>query len=139
MPLMPKRVKWRKPHRGRIKGDATRGNTVAFGEFGLMALEPGWITAAQIEAARVAATRALAGNGRLYIRIFPHKPITATPEETRMGTGKGDISYWTAVIRAGTVLFEIGGADEMVAKKALNRMSHKLPLNTKMARRQEAR
>ncbi len=139
MSLMPKRLKWRKPHRGRIKGNATRGNTVAYGDYGLQSLEAGWITAAQIEAARVTATRALAGTGRLYIRIFPHKPVTATPEETRMGTGKGDISYYAAVIRPGTVLFEIGGAEELVAKKALNRMSHKLPLGTKMLRRREAR
>jgi len=139
MPLMPKRVKWRKHQRGSIGGNATRGNRVSYGNFGLQSLGRGWITAAQIEAARVAGTRALgASGGRLYIRIFPHKPITATPEETRMGTGKGDIAYWTAVIRPGTVLFEIGAAPEEVAKKAFNRMSHKLPVKVKMLKRREA-
>ena len=139
MSLMPKRVKWRKQQRGHIRGPATRGNKVSFGEYGLQSFEPGWITAAQIEAARVSATRALHGTGgRLYIRIFPHKPVTSTPEETRMGTGKGDISYWTAVVRPGTVLFEIGGADEEAARKAFNRMSHKLPVRVKMLKRRES-
>jgi len=139
MPLMPKRVKWRKQHRGTIRGAASRGHTVAFGAFGLQSLSAGWITANQIEAARVAGTRALTGTpGRLYIRIFPHKSVTATAEETRMGTGKGDVAYWTAVIKPGTVLFEVGGADEDVAKKVFNRMSHKLPMKVKMLRRREA-
>ena len=137
MPLMPKRTRWRKQQRGSIKGIATRGNTIAFGEYGVQSLERGWITAAQIEAARVAATRAIAG-GRLYIRVFPHKSVSAKPEETRMGTGKGDISYWAAVVKPGTVLFEIGGADDLTAKRALNRMSHKLPVRTKMLRRRES-
>lgn len=139
MPLMPKRVKWRKQQRGHIKGVATRGSRVAYGQFGLQSLDRGWITASQIEAARVAGTRALHGStGRLYIRVFPHKPVTATPEETRMGTGKGDISYWTAVVRPGTILFEVGGTTEDVARKAFNRMSHKLPMKTKMLKRREA-
>ena len=138
MPLMPKRVKWRKQQRGSIRGHATRGYTVSYGNFGLQSLEPGWITAAQIEAARVAATRALAGTGRLFIRIFPHKPITSLPEETRMGKGKGDIAYWAAVVRPGTVMFEIGGAPVDVVKKAFNRMSHKLPVKVKLLKRKEA-
>jgi large subunit ribosomal protein L16 len=136
---MPKRVKWRKQQRGQIRGIATRGQTVAYGSFGLQSLGAGWITANQIEAARVAGTRALHGStGRLYIRVFPHKPVSATPEETRMGTGKGDVSYWTAVVRPGSILFEVGGAPEDVARKAFNRMSHKLPVKTKLLRRREA-
>ena len=139
MPLMPKRVKWRKQQRGSIGAVATRGHTVAYGSHGLQSLERGWVTAAQIEAARVSGTRALHGSaGRLYIRVFPHKPITATAEETRMGTGKGDIAYWAAVVRPGTILFEIGGAPDEVARKAFNRMSHKLPVKTKLLRRREA-
>ena len=140
MPLMPKRVKWRKQQRGTIRGNANRGKTVAYGQFGLQSLEAAWITAAQIEAARVAGTRALSESaGRLFIRVFPHKPVTATPEETRMGTGKGDIAYWAAVIRPGTMLFEVGGAPEALARKAFNRMSHKLPVRVKMLARREAR
>ena len=128
MPLMPKRVRWRKQQRGSVRGHATRGHTIAYGEYGVQSLGAAWLTAAQIEAARVAATRALHGTGgRLYIRIFPHKPVTSTPEETRMGTGKGDIEYWTAVVRPGTVLFEVGGANEEAARKALNRISHHFP------------
>jgi len=139
MPLMPKRVKWRKQQRGSVGKIATRGYTVSYGDAGLQSLDRGWITAAQIESARVAGTRALHGStGRLYIRVFPHKPITATPEETRMGTGKGDVSYWAAVIRPGTILFEIGGAPLDVVRKAFNRMSHKLPVKTKMLRRRES-
>ena len=139
MPLMPKRVRWRKHQRGSIRGNANKGHTVAYGEYGVQSLEAAWITAAQIEAARVAATRALhESGGRLYIRIFPHKPVTATPEETRMGTGKGDIDYWAAVVKPGTVLFEVGGAEEEVARKALNRISHKLPVKVKMLKRRMA-
>ncbi|MHC4340940.1 MAG: 50S ribosomal protein L16 [Planctomycetota bacterium] len=139
MPLMPKRVRWRKQQRGSVRGNATRGHTIAYGEYGVQSLSAAWITAAQIEAARVAATRALHGTGgRLYIRVFPHKPVTSTPEETRMGTGKGDIDYWTAVVRPGTVLFEVGGANEEAARKALNRISHKLPVKVKMLRRRRA-
>jgi large subunit ribosomal protein L16 len=136
---MPKRVRWRKQQRGSVRGNATRGHTIAYGEFGVQSLSAAWITAAQIEAARVAATRALHGTGgRLYIRVFPHKPVTSTPEETRMGTGKGDIDYWTAVVRPGTVLFEVGGAKEEAARKALNRISHKLPVKVKMLKRRRA-
>ena len=136
MSLMPKRVKWRKQQRGSVRGNATKGNYVAYGEYGVQSLEAGWITAAQIEASRVAATRALAGSGaKLFIRIFPHKPVTSTPEETRMGKGKGDINYWCAVVKPGTVLFEVGGVDEERAKKALNRIAHKVPVNVKMLKR----
>lgn len=139
MPLMPKRVRWRKQQRGTVKGPATKGHTVAYGDYGLQSLEAAWITAAQIESARVAATRALHNTGgRLFIRVFPHKPVTATPEETRMGTGKGDIEYWAAVVKPGTILFEVGGAGEPAARKALNRMSHKLPVKTKMLKRKES-
>jgi len=139
MPLMPKRVRWRKHQRGTIKGNAGKGNTVAYGDYGIQSLGAAWITAAQIEAARVAGTRALHGSaGRLYIRIFPHKPVTSTPEETRMGTGKGDIEYWAAVVKPGTVLFEVGGAPEAVARKSLNRISHKLPVRVKMAHRRRS-
>ena len=136
MSLMPKRVKWRKQQRGSVRGNANKGNYVAYGEYGVQSLEAGWITAAQIEAARVAATRSLAGSGaKLFIRIFPHKPVTSTPEETRMGKGKGDINYWCAVVKPGTVLFEVGGVDEESAKKALNRIAHKVPVNVKMLKR----
>ena len=139
MPLMPKRVKWRKQQRGSVRGKANKGHYIAYGDFGVQSLEAGWITAAQIEAARVAATRALAGLGaKLYIRIFPHKPVTATPEETRMGKGKGDINYWCAVVKPGTVLFEVGGVNEEQAKRALNRIAHKVPVNVKMLKRRPA-
>ncbi|MCZ6574614.1 MAG: 50S ribosomal protein L16 [Planctomycetota bacterium] len=138
MALMPKRVRWRKQQRGSIRGIATRGNTVAFGDWGIQSLEAAWLTAAQIEAARVAGTRRLGTVGKLFIRIFPHKPVTATPAETRMGTGKGEPSYWAAVVRPGTVLFEVGGVPADVAKLALNRISHKLPIRCKLlARRHE--
>jgi large subunit ribosomal protein L16 len=136
---MPKRVKWRKVQRGRVKGNASKGHTIAYGEYGVQALQAGWLTAQQIESARVAATRALAGTGgRLFIRVFPHKPVTAQPEETRMGKGKGDISYWAAVVKPGTVIFEVGGAPHDDAKKALNRISHKLPVKVKMLTRKVA-
>lgn len=139
MSLMPKRVRWRKHQRGSIRGNANKGHTIAYGDYGVQSLAAAWISAAQIEAARVAATRALHDSGgRLYIRIFPHKPITSTPEETRMGTGKGDIDYWAAVVKPGTVLFEVGGAEEEVAKKALNRISHKLPVKVKLLKRRRA-
>lgn len=139
MSLMPKRVTWRKQQRGSVRGHATRGHYVAFGEFGVQSLEAGWITAAQIEAARVAGTRALGTSGaRIFIRIFPHKPVTAMPEETRMGKGKGDVSYWAAVVKPGTVLFEVGGAPVELAKAALNRIAHKLPLKVKLLHRRHA-
>ncbi|MEY2983319.1 MAG: 50S ribosomal protein L16 [Planctomycetota bacterium] len=129
--MMPKRVKWRKQQRGRIRGNATRGATVAFGEFGLQALEPGWIPSRTIEAARIACSRG-APEAKIWIRIFPHKSVTSTPAETRLGTGKGDVDYWTAVVKPGTVLFEIGGVSADVAKKAFNRVAHKLPVKVRM-------
>jgi large subunit ribosomal protein L16 len=135
MAMMPKRVKYRKSQRGVIRGLASRGTTVKFGEFGLMSLDPGWIGARQIEAGRVAATHFLGNEGKVYIRIFPHKPISAKPAETRMGTGKGEPEYYAAVIRPGMVLFEIGGIPEDTARQALNRIAHKLPLKTKLVRR----
>lgn len=136
MPLMPKRVKHRKSQRGRVRGNATRGNTVAFGEFGLQSLEPGWITARQIEAGRVAATHFLAREGKLYLRIFPDKPISAKPLETRMGKGKGEPSHWVAVVKPGTVIYELGGVPEDVARQALNRSARKLPMRSRfLARR----
>ena len=139
MPLMPKRVRWRKQQRGSVKGHATKGHTIAYGDYGVQSLAVGWITAQQIEAARVAATRALHGTGgRLFIRVFPHKPITSTPEETRMGTGKGDVDYWAAVVKPGTVLFEVGGTDLTSARRALNRISHKLPVKVKLLQRKKA-
>lgn len=132
--LMPKRVKYRKKMRGVIRGRATSGNTVAFGEWGLQSLEPGWITARSIEAGRVAGTRA-APEGRVWIRIFPHHSVTSTPAETRLGTGKGDIEYWCAVVKPGTILFEIGSVTEPVARLALNRMAHKLPVKCRLVQR----
>lgn len=135
MAMMPKRVKYRKQQRGRIKGKAHRGNEVAFGEYGLQALEPGWITARQIEAARIACNQVFRGEGRTWIRIFPHKPVTATPAETRMGKGKGEVDFWAAVVREGTILYEVGGIPEPVAKLALLRAAHKLPVRCRFARR----
>ena len=135
MPLMPKRVKFRKSQRGRIRGKATRGNTVAYGDFGLQALEAGWITARQIEAGRVGATHFLAREGKLYMRIFPHKPISAKPLETRMGKGKGEPSHWVAVVKPGAVLYELGGVPEDIAKQALNRTARKMPIRTRFVRR----
>lgn len=132
--LMPKRVKYRKHHRGRIRGVATRCNTVAFGEFGLQALEPAWIPARTIEAGRIAATRA-APEAKVLIRIFPQKSVSSKPAETRQGTGKGDVDYWTAVVKPGTVLYELGGCTEDVAKKAFNRVAHKLPVKVRMIHR----
>ncbi|MCB9883117.1 MAG: 50S ribosomal protein L16 [Planctomycetes bacterium] len=134
MAMMPKRVKWRKQQRGKIKGNATRGNRVSFGEFGLQALEPGWISARQIEAGRVAAVRA-ASEGKLWIRIFPHKPITSLPAETRMGKGKGEPEFWAAVVKPGTVLYELGGVTEDVARRAFNRVAHKMPIAVKVVKR----
>ncbi|MHC5037462.1 MAG: 50S ribosomal protein L16 [Planctomycetota bacterium] len=135
MPLMPKRVKYRKTQRGRIKGKASRGNTVEFGEAGLQALGPAFITAQQIEAGRVAATRFLQHEGRVFIRIFPHKPVTGTPAETRMGKGKGEVEYWAAAVKPGTILFEIGGVSEEIARQALARIAHKMPVKTRLATR----
>jgi len=136
MALMPKRVKHRKQHRGRIRGNATRGNFVVFGEFGLQVLQKGWLSAQQIEAGRVAATHFLHGEGRIFIRVFPDKPITGKPAETRMGKGKGEPEYYAAVVRPGKVLYEIGGGlPEDLAKTALNRIAHKLPLRCRLITR----
>jgi large subunit ribosomal protein L16 len=135
MPLMPKRIKHRKQQRGTMRGNATRGNTVAFGEFGLQAMGGGWITARQIEAGRVAATHFLHREGRVYIRVFPDKPISAKPLETRMGKGKGETAHWVACVKPGTVLFEIGGVDEDLARDALRRVSHKMPVVCRMIHR----
>ncbi|MDA1193609.1 MAG: 50S ribosomal protein L16 [Planctomycetota bacterium] len=137
--LMPKRVKWRKQQRGKIKGNASRGNRVAFGEYGLQAMDLGWIPSNVIEAGRVAAVRG-APDGRVYIRIFPHKSVSSTPEETRMGTGKGEPDYWAAVVKPGTILFEIGGGvDEETAKKALNKVAHKMPIRCRFVRKEAVR
>ena len=129
--LQPKRVKHRKMQRGRMKGIATAGNTVAFGEFGLKALEPGWITARQIEAARRTITHHLKRGGKVWIRIFPDKVVTAKPAETRMGSGKGSPDHWVAVVKPGRVMFEIGGVREELAREALRLASHKLPIDVK--------
>ncbi len=130
--LMPKRVKHRKQFRGRMKGKAQRGNTLAYGEYGLVAMEPHWVTSQQIEAARIALTRYTKRGGQVWIKIFPDKPVTAKPAETRMGSGKGAPEYWVAVVKPGRVLFEIAGVSEDVAREALRLASHKLPLKTKL-------
>ena len=135
MPQMPKRVKFRKNQRGKVKGNAMRGNFVAFGEFGLQALEPGRISAQTIEAGRVVASQAVKGGGKLYIRIFPHKSVTSIPAETRMGKGKGEVEYWAAVVKPGTVLFEIGGVSEELARATLARVSYKLPVHCRFIAR----
>ena len=132
--LMPKRTKYRKQHRGRIRGVASRGNEVAFGEYGLQAIEPGWLPSRVIEAARVAATRN-APEGKLWIRVFPHKSVSKKPAETRQGTGKGDIEFWAAVIKPGAILYELDGVDADTARKAFNRVAHKLPIKVRMVRR----
>lgn len=129
--LMPKRVKYRRVHRGRMKGVATKGNTVSYGEYGIVALEPGWITSNQIEAARIAMTRSVKRGGKVYIKIFPHKPVTKKPAEVRMGSGKGAPEYWVAVVKPGRVLFEIGDVTEEQAKEAMRLAGHKLPIKTK--------
>lgn len=135
MALMPKRTKFRRAHRGRLKGLATRCQDVAFGEFGLQALDAGWITGRQIEAGRIACNRVTAGAGKLWIRVFPHKPISGKPAETRMGKGKGDVEYWAAEIRPGTVLYELGNITEDKAKIAFKRVAHKMPIKVRMIRR----
>lgn len=135
MALAPKRLKYRKPQRGVVKGNATQGNDVAFGEYGLQALEAAWLNANQIEACRIAANHFLHGEGKVFIRIFPHKCVTATPMETRQGKGKGEPTYYMAVVKPGTVLFEIGGIPKDIAKEALNRMARKLPLRVKLVER----
>ena len=135
MALMPKRIKHRKQMRGRIRGHATRGNTVSFGEYGLQSKDPGWITGRQIEAGRGAAPHFRHREGKVYIRIFPDKPISSKPLETRMGKGKGEPEAWVAVVRPGTVLFEIGGVDEVTAKGALRRIAAKMPVRCRMVYR----
>jgi large subunit ribosomal protein L16 len=133
--LMPKRVKFRKTQRGRMKGKATRGALVSFGDFGLKAIQPGWITQRQIEASRVALTRMMKREGKVWIRIFPDKPVTKKPAETRMGSGKGSPEYWVAVIKPGRVLFELGGVNRATAEEALRLAAHKLPIKTKIVSR----
>ena len=133
--LLPKRVKYRRQHRGRMKGAAHKGNFVAYGDFGLQALEPSWITSNQIEAARIAMTRYIKRGGQVWIQIFPDKPITAKPAETRMGSGKGSPEYWVAVVKPGRVLFEMNGVAEEVAKEAMRLASHKLPIKCKFVTR----
>ncbi len=135
---MPRRIKWRKVQKGRIKGKACRGNRVAYGDFGLQALEPGRITARHLEAGRVAATHFLHREGRVYVRLFPHKPVSAKPLETRMGKGKGEPSYWTAEVKPGTIMYEIGGVEETVAKAALLRVAHKMPVRCRFVKRTQA-
>ncbi|MBS1519107.1 MAG: 50S ribosomal protein L16 [Bacteroidetes bacterium] len=133
--LMPKRVKFRKTQRGHLRGNAGRGFTVSFGTYGLKSLEPGWITDRQIEAARIALTRYMKRDGRVYIRIFPDKPVSKKPAETRMGKGKGAPEFWVAVIRPGRIMFEIDGVSKAIAEEALRLASHKLPLKTKFVTR----
>ncbi len=134
--LMPKRTKYRRVQRGRMKGVASRGNKIAYGEFGIQALEPGWITGNQIEAARVAMTRYTKRGGQVWIKIFPDKPVTKQPAETRMGSGKGSPEYWVAVVKPGRIMFEIAGVSEEVAREALRLASHKLPIKTKIVKRE---
>jgi len=135
VPLMPKRVKHRKSQRGRIRGEASRGNFVAFGDFGLQVLDPAWLSARQLEAARVAATHFLHREGKVYMRVFPWKPVSGKPLETRMGKGKGETEYWVAPVKPGMVLYELGGVPEVVAKQALNRAARKLPVRTRFIHR----
>lgn len=133
--LIPKRVKYRRVHRGRMKGLAHRGNQITYGDFGLQALEPAWITSNQIEAARRAMSRSIKRGGNIYIKIFPDKPVTEKPAEVRMGSGKGAPEYWVAVVKPGRVLFEISGVDEEVAREAMRLAAHKLPIKTKFVTR----
>ena len=135
--LMPKRVKRRRVHRGRMKGVATRGNQIAYGEFGIVATEPCWIKSNQIEAARIAITRYTKRGGKVWIKIFPDKPVTKKPAETRMGSGKGSPEFWVAVVKPGRVLFELAGVPEAVAREALRLGSHKLPCKTKIVKKQD--
>ena len=135
--LMPKRVKYRRVHRGRMTGKAMRGNTLAYGQYGLQATEPGWITSNQIEAARIAMTRFTKRSGQVWIKIFPDKPVTKKPAETRMGSGKGSPEYWVSVVKPGRIMFEIAGVSEEVAREALRLASHKLPIKTKVITRAE--
>ena len=134
--LMPKRVKRRRVFRGRMKGKAQRGNTITYGEYGLMALDPAWVTSQQIEAARVAMTRYIKRGGQVWIKIFPDKPVTEKPAETRMGSGKGSPEYWVSVVKPGRILFEIAGVDDETAHEALRLAGHKLPLRTKVVKKE---
>ena len=134
--LMPKRVKRRRVFRGRMKGKALRGNTITYGEYGLVASEPAWVTSNQIEAARIAMTRYINRGGKVWIKIFPDKPVTEKPAETRMGSGKGSPEYWVAVVKPGRVMFEIAGVDEQTAREALRLAMHKLPLKSKIVRKE---
>lgn len=131
--LMPKRVKRRRVHRGRMKGVASKGNTISYGQYGLIATQPAWITSNQIEAARIAMTRYIKRGGHVWIKIFPHKPVTEKPAETRMGSGKGSPEYWVAVVKPGRVMFEIAGVTEDIAREALRLAAHKLPIKCKIA------
>src|SRR5919197_4342977 len=135
MAMMPKRVKFRKSQRGTVKGNATRGNAVAMGEFGLQALDGGWLSAEAIEAGRITAANFIRGEGRLYIRVFPHKSVTAIPAETRMGKGKGEPEYWAAVIKPGMILFEVGGIPQAAARDALARVAYKMPFKCRFVTR----
>jgi large subunit ribosomal protein L16 len=135
MALMPKRVKYRKSQKGRVRGDATRGNYVAFGDYGLQSLEPGRISAQTIEAGRVVASHAVKGGGKLFIRVFPHKSVTAIPAETRMGKGKGEVEFWAAVVKPGTILYEISGLSEEAAREIFARVAHKMPVRCRFVTR----
>lgn len=139
MGLMPKRVKFRKSQRGKMKGNAQRGNYVAYGEYGLQAVEGGWLSAESIEAGRITAAHSVRGEGRLFIRVFPHKSVTAIPLETRMGKGKGEPEYWAAVIKPGTILFELGGLAEAVARDTLAKVAYKMPIKCRFVRRQRSK
>ncbi len=134
--LMPKRVKRRRVHRGRMTGKANKGNTVAYGQYGLVAMEPAWVTSNQIEAARIAMTRFIKRGGKVWIDIFPHKPITQKPAETRMGSGKGSVEYWVAVVKPGRVMFEMSGVEESIAREAMRLAGHKLPMKTKFVKKE---
>ena len=135
--LMPKRVKFRRVQRGRMKGKASRGNTLAYGKYGLVATEPAWISSVQIEAARIAMTRYIKRGGEVWIKIFPDKPITEKPAETRMGSGKGSPEYWVAVVKPGRIMFEMAGVSEEVAREAMRLAGHKLPIKTKFVKKEE--
>jgi large subunit ribosomal protein L16 len=135
--LLPKRVKYRRQHRGRMKGAAHKGNYVAYGEYGMQALECGWITSRQIEAARIAMTRYIKRGGQVWIKLFPHKPVTEKPAETRMGSGKGSPEYWVAVVKPGKIMFEIAGVPEELAREAIRLAQHKLPIRAKFVKREE--
>ena len=135
MPQMPKRVKYRKSQRGKVKGNASRGNSVTFGEYGLQSLEGGWLSAEAIEAGRITATHSVRGEGRLYIRVFPHKSVTAIPAETRMGKGKGEPEYWAAVVKPGMILFEVSGVPEAAARDCLAKVAYKMPFRCRMVAR----